>query len=124
MSTASNRKRNPMRGSLKNAPGKTLRSALTGDMLSSDFFKKHLLKIFIGLVLVMVYISTKYECMTGMETIRTLENRLEVIKTEHIRERSHYMSRIRESSMSEIADSVRPGLAVQQQPPYILYLDN
>ena len=28
--------------------------------------------------------------------------------------------RIRESSMQRLADSIRPGLTVQEQPPYVL----
>lgn len=97
---------------------------LTGGVVSSDFFYKHKLKIFVVLVLAMFYISTKYQCQTGMETIRKLEEKLDVAKAESIRERSKYMSRIRESSMAALADSIRPGLAVQQQPPFIISLDS
>lgn len=109
-----------MRSELKKVPRKTFFSILHGGLVSSDFFSKHKLKIFIAVVLVMIYISTKYQALTGMETIQRLERELEVVKTERIRERSHYMSRIRESSMAAIADSVRPGLSVQDQPPYTL----
>lgn len=118
------KKKETVRDSIKKAPGRTIRSFLFGDVVSSDFFYKHKLKIFVALVLIMFYISTKYQCQTGMETIRKLENRLEVVKTESIRERATYMSRIRESSMAALADSVRPGLSVQQQPPYVLILES
>ena len=57
---------------------------------------------------------------TDMETISKLTTQLEVVKTERIRQRSTYMSRIRESAMQELADSIRPGLTVQEQPPYHL----
>ena len=76
------------------------------------------------LILIMFYISTKYQCQTGMETIRELEEQLDITKAEGIRERSLYMSRIRESAMTALADSIRPGLAVQQQPPFVLSLDD
>lgn len=56
--------------------------------------------------------------MTGIETIRKLETELEIVKTERIRERSKYMSRIRESSMAELADSIHPGLSIHVAPPY------
>lgn len=93
---------------------------LYGDVISSEFFSKHWIGIFCLAVLVLIYISTKYQCLTSMETIKRLESELEVAKTERIRERSTYMSRIRESSMQELVDSVMPGLSVQEQPPYQL----
>lgn len=116
-----NKKTTQQGQSLKQAPGRTVKNVLRGGVVSSDFFFRHKLKIFVALVLIVVYISTKYQCMTGMETIKNLENELEVVKTERIRERSRYMSRIRESAMASTADSIRPGLAVQQKPPYILH---
>jgi hypothetical protein len=93
---------------------------LYGNVVSSEFFSRHWMKIFILVVLVMIYISNKYQCMTSMENIKKLEAELEVAKTERIRERSTYMSRIRESAMQELVDTVMPGLAVQEQPPYEL----
>ena len=123
MTKKAKEKNKSVRSTIAKAPAKTLRSVIFGDVISSDFFYKHNLKLFVGVVLVMFYISTKYQCQTGMETIRKLENRLEVVKTESIRERATYMSRIRESSMAALADSVRPGLSVQQQPPYVLHLE-
>ena len=112
--------KNGVRKKLSQAPRRTFFSILTGGVVNSDFFYRHKLKLFVLLVLVMFYISTKYQCQTGMETIRNLENRLEVVRTESIRERSLYMSRIRESSMAALADSVRPGLAIQKQPPFVV----
>ncbi|MCH5220481.1 MAG: hypothetical protein J1F20_07920 [Muribaculaceae bacterium] len=113
-----------LRDTVKKAPAKTIHSVLTGGILSSDFFFRHMLKIFVLGALLMFYISTKYQSMTGMESIRRLEKQLEVVKTERIRERSRYMSRIRESSMATLADSVRPGLSIQQQPPFVLHMDD
>ena len=117
-----NKKQSSIRASVTDNSQKTIQHIITGGLVSSDFFYKHKLKIFVLLILVMFYISTKYQCMTGMETIQRLEKELEVVKTERIRESSRYMSRIRESSMAVIADSIRPGLCIQQQPPYILEL--
>ena len=94
------------------------RRLLFGSVISSDFVARHWLKIFVLMLLVMIYISTKYQCQTDMETIRKLSTQLEIEKTERIRQRSNYMSRIRESAMQQLADSVHPGLVVQEQPPY------
>ena len=55
-----------------------------------------------------------------METIRSLQKELEVAKTERVRAKSIYMSRIRESSMQHMVDSLGLGLTIQEQPPYRL----
>ena len=59
-----------------------------------------------------------------METIQRLERELEVAKTERIREKSTYMSRIRESRMQHKVDSLRLGLTVQEQPPFRLRIND
>lgn len=101
-----------------------LRHVLWGNVVTSDFFWRHKLKIFVALVLIMIYISTKYQCLTSMESIRRLEQELEVVRTERIRAKSDYMSRIRESSMAALADSIHPGLRARTTPPIpISYLD-
>ena len=91
-----------------------------GGTIRVDFFLRDWLQLLIILVLVMVFITTKYQRMTKMEEIKRLENELMIMRTERVRERSNYMSRIRESSMQRLADSIRPGLTVQEQPPYVL----
>lgn len=68
----------------------------------------------------MFFISTKYQCQTGMETIRKLEKKVNIVRAETIREKSMYMSRIRESSIAAVADTVRPGLQIQPQPTFSL----
>lgn len=93
---------------------------LWGSLVSSNFLGRNKAKIFAGLVLVLIFIGTKYECQVGMENIRTLSDRLEVVKTESIRQHMAYMSRTRESAMTALADSVRPGLGIREQPPYTL----
>ena len=96
---------------------------LYGNVVTTGFFAKHWIKVFILVVIVMIFISTKYQCMTAMEEIKRLENELNIVKTECIRQRSGYMSRIRESAMQEMVDSLIPGLTVPEQPPYILKLN-
>ncbi len=71
-------------------------------------------------VMLMVYITNRYTCQTQMERIRTLERELEVAKTERVRAKSAYMSKIRESSIQEMVDSLGLGITVQEQPPYRL----
>ena len=110
--------RQTKRQKIANAPRTAIGRILHGNIVTSDFFAKHKLAIFAIMTLTMFYIITKYQCMTGIETIRKLETELEIVKTERIRERSTYMSRIRESSMAALADSVHPGLSIHVAPPY------
>lgn len=96
------------------------RRVLHGDVVRSDFIIRHSAQIIVLLVLVMSYISTKYQNQTAMERVRKLEKELEVVRTEAVRNRAAYMSRIRQASMTALADSVCPGLSANVQPPYVL----
>ncbi len=93
---------------------------LYGRFLSVDFFSQHWKAIALGMLMVMAYITNRYQCLTRMEEIRRLEQQLEVVETERVRERSAYMSRIRESSMQELVDTMRLHLKIQDQPPFKL----
>lgn len=96
---------------------------LRGRLLSSDFFARHWLPTLIFIVVMMVYITTKYTCKTNMERIAALEKRLEIVENERSRERSAFMSRIRETSMQHLVDSLHLNLRVQPQPPFKIAKD-
>ena len=87
---------------------------------SIDFFRRNWWVVLGVVVMLMVYITNRYTCQTQMERIRTLERELEVAKTERVRAKSAYMSKIRESSIQEMVDSLGLGITVQEQPPYRL----
>lgn len=97
---------------------------LYGQVISLDFFKRYWLLIFTALAIVMMYITNKYNTQTKMEEIKALTRELEIVKTERIRVRSSYMSRIRESEMQQLIDSLGLGLGINEQPPYIITLDD
>ncbi len=94
--------------------------ALHGRILSVDFFRRNWLVVLGVVVMLMVYMTNRYTCQTQMEKIQKLEKELEVAKTERVRAKSAYMSRIRESSMQHLVDSLHLGITVQDQPPYRL----
>ncbi len=100
-----------------------LRGALHGRILSLDFMRRNWLLVLAVTAMLMIYITSRYTCQTQMETIQHLEHDLEVVKTERIREKSTYMSRIRESQMQHMADSMHLGVTIQEQPPFRLSLD-
>ena len=91
-----------------------------GGSIRVEFFLRYWIQLFWLLIMCMAFISSKYQTMTKMETIKSLQQELMVVNTERIRERSTYMSRIRESAMQQLVDTVRPGLTVQEQPPFVL----
>lgn len=97
-----------------------LTRVLYGRFLSVDFFRVHWKAVALGMLMVMAYITNRYQCLTRMEEIRRLEQQLEVVETERIRERSTYMSRIRESAMQELVDTMHLNLKIQDQPPFKL----
>lgn len=97
-----------------------LQRVLYGNMVSTDFFARHWIKVFLLVVVAMIFISTKYQCITAMEQIKILKDSLNIARTESVRERSSYMSRTRESAMKALVDSVFPGLAVPEHPAFIL----
>lgn len=99
------------------------RDVAYGDIVTSEFFRRHYLSVFIILLLIIIYITTKYQCLTKMEEIQKLETELLITKTEHMRQRALYKSRTRESGMQQLVDKVMPGMTVQEQPPYSLTLE-
>jgi hypothetical protein len=94
--------------------------ALHGELLTLDLFLKHWIRIFLFVAMIIIFISSKYECQTCMEEIKTLKRDLEIIETECVRVKGEYMSRVRESYMAHLVDSMRLNLKVQEQPPFKL----
>lgn len=91
---------------------------IRGQLLTMDFFVRHWLEISVLVVMILVYISNKYQCQTSMVTIKKLERELEVVKNQCITERSLYMGNTRESAMQELVDSLHLDLKKQEQPPF------
>lgn len=91
---------------------------IQGRWFSTSFFVKNCIFLVSAVIFMMIYISNKYQVQTKIETIQKLEQELERVRTEGVRERSEYMSRTRESSMQLMIDTLRLGLQVREQPPY------
>lgn len=97
---------------------------LQGRWFSTSFFLKNAIIIISALIFLMIYISNKYQVQTKIETIHKLQQELERVKTESVRERSEYMSRTRESSMQQMIDTLHLGLEVREHPPFIINYSN
>lgn len=99
---------------------KKMNSALKGGWLSTRFFSRHWGIILALVVLVMIYITNRYQCITAMENIQKLTRELEVVKSERIRQKSVYMNSIRERTMQQIISDAGLDLTHRDQPPYKL----
>lgn len=105
-------------GKKTQAGGGFIYRIIQGRWFSTNFFLKNAVFLLTAMVFLMIYISNKYQVQTKIEQIQHLEQELERVKTETVRERSEYMSRTRESSMRQMIDSLHLGLDTRQQPPY------
>jgi hypothetical protein len=100
-----------------------IESTLHGRWLSTRFFGRHWGAILALVVMVLIYITNRYQCLTAMENIQKLEKELMVVKTDRIREKSTYMSNVRESAMKQRIDGLGLNLEISERPPYKLTLD-
>lgn len=94
-----------------------------GRVVTGDFFARNWIGMLLLAFVLLIYISGKYTCQTKMEEIRRLNHTLEVVSAERVSVRSEYMSRIRESAMQKMVDSLHLNLSVQPYPPYIITSD-
>lgn len=94
-----------------------------GDIISSKFFIRYKYLMVFAAACLIFYISFQYECKTRLETIDDLRSELARVRSECIRQQSTYHSRIRESVMQQMVDSMGLGLCVQNQPPFSIKYD-
>ena len=97
-----------------------LKKTFYGRLLSQEFFKKYWRVLLGVLFLSILYISSRYYCVTRMEIINGLEKTREDISTRALYEKSKYMSNIREKNMQQLVDSLNLNLQVAKNPVYEL----
>lgn len=105
---------------VKKKKGSVISSAVRGRWLSTRFFSRNWGIILALVVLVMIYITNRYQCLTAMENIQKLNKELEVIKSERIRQKSDYMNAIREKTMQKSIREAGLDLTHREQPPFKL----
>jgi len=105
---------------VKKKKGSVISSAVRGRWLSTRFFSRNWGIILALVVLVMIYITNRYQCLTAMENIQKLNKDLEVIKSERIRQKSEYMNAIREKTMQKSIREAGLDLTHREQPPFKL----
>lgn len=101
-------------------PVEIVQHAAFGQFININFFLRHWLIVISVMGLVIFYIAGNYMVRQNNDEIKALRTQLQIVKTERIRVRENYMSRIRESSMTHMIDSLHLDLKVQNEFPYTI----
>lgn len=88
---------------------------------SYDFFSRYWFYVVLITVLIVAYISMKYDTQNKMNELQRLEIDLNNAKTDCVEASARYNSRIRESQMVDMVDTLHIDLSAPDQPPYRLY---
>ena len=98
-----------------------LRRTLQGRVfLTLDFFKRYWFYILAATIMMLMYISNKYVCQSSLAQLGELKTDLNNAKTDCVDASSKYNSRILESNMKALVDTMRLDITVPDQPPYKL----
>ena len=92
----------------------------SGEIVSGEWFARNWMKVFAVLFTIFCYITCRFGYSSTMESIIAERERLNTIQAEETRQRTLYNSRICETSMQELVDSLHLNLTVQTQPPFII----
>ena len=102
------------------SPKNIFKSLLYGEIVPINLVLRYSAVLLIVLLFAMGYIANKFMCQLDMESIRKLKVELARVKTDYVNASAAYYSRIRETEMRELADSMGLGLKSPDCPPYKL----
>ena len=102
---------------------KAIKTMVYGRLVSSKFFKRNFFATGMVVLFSVGFIAVRFDCVTSMETIRSLKNQINVMRTYKQSERSRYMTLTRESSMQHMVDSLNLGLAIPEHSPHTIVYD-
>ena len=108
---------------LKDSTTNVLSDIRYGKTVSVSFFKKNAWLLILFVVIVLALIGVKYKTRTKMAEVRKLEKELVVSQSNLLREKSSYMTLIRETEMLRLVDKIGLDLIFQEEPPYDITLD-
>lgn len=94
-----------------------------GRALSVDFFRRNAWLLLVIVVTIISLIGLRYKTKTKMGQIKRLQTELEHAQSEKLREKSDYMTLIRESEMKRLVNEKGLGLEFRDQPPYEIELE-
>lgn len=93
-----------------------------GKTVSVNFFKTNAWLLIIFIVIVLALMGMRYKTKTKMEQIKKLEKELVESESDKLREKSAYMSLIRETEMLRLVNKNHLNLIFQEEPPYEITL--
>lgn len=88
--------------------------------LTLEFFRRYWPYIVSLTVMVLMYISQKYESQSKLQEIKDKTTQLDNAKTDCVNASAKYNSMIRESQMKAFIDTMHIDLSSPEKPPYIL----
>ena len=99
-----------------------LRELMRGRLfLSFDFFRRYWFYVVMVTIMALAYISLKYDTQNKISERRRLKVERNNAKTDCVDASARYNSKIRESQMTQMLDTMHIDLAAPEQPPYKLY---
>lgn len=107
-----------------NNPGNQKRtswkSIIGGDFLATEFIQRQARLLVLIMVLVLFYISNRYECQQQMIRIEDLKEQLTDIKYDALTRSSELMERSRQSRIEEYISTRESDLQTATTPPYLI----
>ncbi len=97
-----------------------LKGVWQGRILSLELFRRNFLYIIVIVGMLLMYIGNKFECQSKMEQVMALKKELDNAKTDCVNASARYNSKIRESQMKALVDTMHIDLTAPDQPPYHL----
>ena len=99
-----------------------LRELMRGRLfLSFDFFRRYWFYVVMVTIMALAYISLKYDTQNKMSELRRLKVELNNAKTDCVDASARYNSKIRESQMTQMLDTMHIDLSAPEQQHYKLY---
>jgi len=98
------------------------RRLIQGRWLPLSVYKKNMTGVVIVVSLFVLYISFKFSVQMKQAEIISLREALANERTDMVKASAAYSSRILESEMTDVLDTLKIPLRVAEQPPY--YLDS
>lgn len=103
----------------KKAKKKNLfKAVLYGEIIPITVVRRYSGVLLLVLLFLLGYIANKFMCQLDMQTIKQLKVELARVKTDYVNASASYYSRIRETEMKELVDSLNLGLKSPDCPPY------
>lgn len=108
---------------LRGQAAETASTVIHGRWLSSRFFRRNWGGILAIMIMLIVYIAARYQCLAAMEQIQSLEKELKAVRSEEIRQKALYLKQTRETVITQRAHQRGLDLEMRHQPPFHISLN-